>query len=101
LVAEPLLKKIKILVAEDNLMNQKLLQHLFAQWEIDFDMVYNGAEAVSALRQAPGRYAMLLMDIQMPEMDGYIATEKIRHELKSRIPVIAMTAHALAGEKEK
>ncbi len=101
LVAEPLLKKIKILVAEDNLMNQKLLQHLLAQWEIEFDMVHNGAEAVSALQQASGKYAMLLMDIQMPEMDGYTATEKIRHDLNQQIPIIAMTAHALAGEKEK
>jgi CheY-like chemotaxis protein len=44
---------------------------------------------------------MLLMDIQMPEMDGYTATEKIRHDLSLQIPIIAMTAHALAGEKEK
>jgi signal transduction histidine kinase/CheY-like chemotaxis protein len=100
-VAEPLLKKIKILVAEDNLMNQKLLQHLLPQWEIDFDMVCNGAEAVRALHESPGKYAMLLMDIQMPEMDGYTATEKIRHELNLQIPIIAMTAHALAGEREK
>ena len=57
-------------------MNQKLLQHLLAQWQIDFDMVHNGAEAVSVLEQRPGDYAMVLMDIQMPEMDGYTATEE-------------------------
>ena len=101
LVAEPLLKKIKILVAEDNPMNQKLLQHLLAQWQIDFNMVHNGAEAFRLLKQRPGDYAMVLMDIQMPEMDGYTATEKIRHDLALQIPIIAMTAHALAGEKEK
>jgi signal transduction histidine kinase/CheY-like chemotaxis protein len=101
LVAEPLLKKIKILVAEDNPMNQKLLQHLLAQWQIDFEMVNNGAEALRVLQQRPGDYAMVLMDIQMPEMDGYTATEKIRHDLSMQIPIIAMTAHALAGEKEK
>jgi len=101
LVAEPLLKKIKILVAEDNPMNQKLLQHLLAQWQIDFNMVNNGAEALRVLKQRPGDYAMVLMDIQMPEMDGYTATEKIRHDLALQIPIIAMTAHALAGEKEK
>ncbi len=100
-VVQPLLKKIKILVAEDNPMNQKLLQHLLAQWQIDFDMVRNGAEAVSVLEQRAGDYAMVLMDIQMPEMDGYTATEKIRHSLNLQIPIIAMTAHALAGEKEK
>jgi signal transduction histidine kinase/CheY-like chemotaxis protein/HPt (histidine-containing phosphotransfer) domain-containing protein len=101
LAAEPLLKKIKILVAEDNSMNQKLLQHLLSQWQIDFDMVNNGAEAVSALEQESNDYAMVLMDIQMPEMDGYTATEKIRHDLNRQIPIVAMTAHALAGEKEK
>ncbi len=101
LVAGPLLETIKILVAEDNPMNQKLLQHLLAQWQINFDMVNNGAEAVNILEQRPGDYAVVLMDIQMPEMDGYTATEKIRHELKLQIPIIAMTAHALAGEKEK
>jgi len=101
LVAEPLLKKIRILVAEDNAMNQKLLQHLLAQWQIDFDMVQNGAAAVEVLEQRPRGYAMVLMDIQMPEMDGYTATEKIRHDLNLQLPIIAMTAHALAGEKEK
>ena len=100
-VVQPLLKKIKILVAEDNPMNQKLLQHLLAQWQIDFDMVRNGAEAVNVLEQRASDYAMVLMDIQMPEMDGYTATEKIRHSLNLQIPIIAMTAHALAGEKEK
>jgi len=101
LLAEPLLKKIRILVAEDNPMNQKLLQHLLAQWHLDFDIAQNGAEAVSVLEQRSREYAMVLMDIQMPEMDGYSATEKIRHELNLQIPIIAMTAHALAGEKEK
>ena len=82
-------------------MNQKLLQHLLMQWQIDFDLVHDGAEAVKTLEKRAGEYAMLLMDIQMPEMDGYTATEKIRHELNLQIPIIAMTAHALAGEKEK
>jgi len=98
---EPLLKKIKILVVEDNEMNQKLVQHLMEQWQIDFDMVSNGAEAVEALRRKPAGYSVILMDIQMPEMDGYAATEKIRHDLHLSIPIIAMTAHALTGEKER
>jgi len=101
LVAEPLLKKIKLLIAEDNLMNQKLMQHLMEQWQIDFDIVSNGVEAVEILRQKRDEYDMVLMDIQMPEMDGYTATEKIRYDLQLAIPIIAMTAHALAGEKEK
>jgi CheY-like chemotaxis protein len=97
----PLLKKIKILVVEDNEMNQKLIHHLMDQWQIDFDMVSNGAEAVEALRRKPTGYNIILMDIQMPEMDGYAATEKIRYDLHLSIPIIAMTAHALAGEKER
>jgi len=101
LAAEPLLQKIKLLVAEDNLMNQKLVQHLMEQWQIDFDIVPNGAAAVERLRQQANEYNLVLMDIQMPEMDGYTATEKIRYDLNLSIPIIAMTAHALAGEKEK
>ena len=101
LVAEPLLREIKILVAEDNQMNQKLIQHLLEQWKIDFAIVNNGVEAVETLRQKANDYNLVLMDIQMPEMDGYTATEKIRYDLHLDIPVIAMTAHALAGEKEK
>jgi CheY-like chemotaxis protein len=100
-LAEPLLGEIKILVAEDNQMNQKLIQHLLEQWQIDFDIVNNGVEAVETLRQKANDYNLVLMDIQMPEMDGYTATEKIRHDLHLGIPIIAMTAHALAGEKEK
>jgi CheY-like chemotaxis protein len=96
-----LLRKVKILVVEDNLMNQKLIEHLMQQWQIDFDLAPNGAEAVDMLRKKPADYSMVLMDIQMPEMDGYAATEKIRHELRSSIPIVAMTAHALAGEREK
>ena len=101
LVAEPLLREIKILVAEDNQMNQKLIQHLLEQWQIDFDIVNNGVEAVETLIQKANDYNMVLMDIQMPEMDGYTATEKIRYDLQLNIPIIAMTAHALAGEREK
>jgi signal transduction histidine kinase/CheY-like chemotaxis protein len=92
---------IKILVAEDNQMNQKLIQHLLKQWQVDFDIVANGEEVIKALKEKPGEYRMILMDIQMPEKDGYTATEEIRSDLKSSIPIVAMTAHALAGEKEK
>ena len=98
---EPLLQKIKILVAEDNRMNQKLVQHLMERWEIDFEIVPNGNAAVETLRERGSEYHLILMDIQMPEMDGYTATEKIRYELRLATPIIAMTAHALAGEKEK
>lgn len=90
---------VKILVAEDNAMNQNLMKYLLKEWDLDFDIVNNGEEAIKALQQK--KYSMVLMDIQMPQMDGYSATRKIRNELKSDIPIIAMTAHAMAGEREK
>ncbi|HTF31696.1 MAG TPA: ATP-binding protein [Flavitalea sp.] len=90
---------IKILVAEDNTMNQSLMKHLLTDWKLDFHIVNNGKEAIETLRQK--EYSLVLMDIQMPEMDGYSTTLKIRNELNSNIPIVAMTAHAMAGEREK
>ncbi|HEY0434763.1 MAG TPA: ATP-binding protein [Chitinophagaceae bacterium] len=100
-VVDPELGNTNILVAEDNTMNQKLMRFLLEQWGVHFDIVPNGAVAVDTLRQNPQGYQLLLMDIQMPELDGYTATEKIRNDLHLNIPIIAMTAHALTGEKEK
>jgi signal transduction histidine kinase/CheY-like chemotaxis protein len=91
--------KIKILVAEDNTMNQQLMKHLMNNWKFDFDIVNNGKEVLERLHNK--EYDAVLMDIQMPEMDGYTATKALRNELNLRVPVIAMTAHAMAGEKEK
>jgi len=96
-----LFERTKLLVAEDNAMNRQLISYLLQQWQIEFDLVENGAEAVEMLRKNPNEYSVVLMDIQMPDMDGYTATDHIRHELHLVVPIIAMTAHALAGEKEK
>jgi CheY-like chemotaxis protein/HPt (histidine-containing phosphotransfer) domain-containing protein/anti-sigma regulatory factor (Ser/Thr protein kinase) len=93
------LQRIKALIAEDNIMNQQLIAHLLKSWSIDFTIVNNGADAIEELKL--NSYSIVLMDIQMPEMDGYTATEKIRKELQNDIPIIAMTAHAMTGEKEK
>jgi signal transduction histidine kinase/DNA-binding NarL/FixJ family response regulator len=93
------LQKIKVLVAEDNQMNQQLVKHLMKSWSIDYAMVDTGAKAVEELKRNP--YSIVLMDIQMPDMDGYTATTIIRNELNSDVPIIAMTAHAMVGEKEK
>lgn len=90
---------VKVLIAEDNPMNQQLIKHLMKSWGIEFVLVNNGAEAVAQLKIED--FSVVLMDIQMPEMDGYTATGIIRNELRSEIPVIAMTAHAMAGEKER
>jgi signal transduction histidine kinase/CheY-like chemotaxis protein/HPt (histidine-containing phosphotransfer) domain-containing protein len=93
------LQKITVLIAEDNPMNQQLISHLMKSWGIDYVLVNNGKEVVEELKKRP--YSIILMDIQMPGMDGYKATEIIRNELKLSIPVIAMTAHAMSGEREK
>ncbi|MDR6369870.1 signal transduction histidine kinase/CheY-like chemotaxis protein [Chryseobacterium bernardetii] len=90
---------LKVLVVDDNVINQSLMKHLLSQWNIDFHIASNGLEAVSYLKS--NACDLVLMDIQMPQMDGYAATQKIREELRLDIPVIAMTAHALAGERER
>jgi CheY-like chemotaxis protein len=93
------LEKVKVLIAEDNVMNQQLIRHLMKSWDIECTIVDNGAEAVEQLKKK--HFSLVLMDIQMPVMDGYTTTGVIRKELKMNIPIIAMTAHAMSGEKEK
>jgi CheY-like chemotaxis protein len=92
-------QNVHILVVDDNAMNQSLLKHLLTEWKFSFDEVNNGIEALKKLKET--RYDIVLMDIQMPGMDGYSATQEIRRNLKLDIPIIAMTAHAFAGEREK
>lgn len=92
-------KGLQVLVAEDNKMNQRLLQYIFDSWNIEFQFAENGKECIDALKLR--QYDLVLMDIQMPEMDGYEATGIIRKQLKLNLPIIAMTANALPGEKEK
>jgi len=91
--------KANVLIAEDNPMNQELMKHLMNSWHFDFDIVSNGKEVIAAVQKKS--YDIILMDIQMPEMDGYMATGILRNELRIPVPVIAMTAHAMPGEKEK
>ncbi|NLR77639.1 hybrid sensor histidine kinase/response regulator [Chitinophaga eiseniae] len=95
----PLHPDVRILVAEDNKLNQNLLRHLLTGWHLQYKIVTNGKEVLQALDKQ--HFDLVLMDIQMPEMDGYSAVQAIRNELHSTIPVIAMTAHAMAGEREK
>lgn len=90
---------LKVLIVDDNAINQSLMKHLLSQWNVDFDTANNGLEAVEFLRD--NHCDLVLMDIQMPQMDGYVATQRIREELKLNTPIIAMTAHALAGERER
>ncbi len=90
-------KRIHVLLAEDNLVNQKVASRLLEKFGCSVEIAANGKEAVRAWES--GHFDVILMDCQMPEMDGYEATRQIRsRELQShRIPIIALTAHAMKG----
>ncbi|MBK7030996.1 MAG: response regulator [Bacteroidales bacterium] len=90
----------RILIAEDNFINQKLIRNLFDVLGFKTDLVANGHEAIDALKRK--HYDLIFMDVQMPEMDGYEATQKIKERWNHDGPVIiAMTANAMQGDKEK
>jgi len=90
-------------MAEDNITNQQVVVGILKKLGLRADTVANGAEAVKALESIP--YDLVLMDVQMPEMDGLEATRQIRNPRSAipnrSIPIIAMTAHAMQGDKEK
>jgi len=96
------LQNLNVLLAEDNEINQQVARELLESKGVNLTIVDNGQEAVEAIESEPSRYDLILMDIQMPVMDGYQATENIRltHSAEE-LPILAMTAHALVGEKEK
>lgn len=95
-------KKLNILLAEDNVINQQVALKILSRLGYEADVVVNGYEVLNAMQKKS--YDLILMDCQMPEMDGYSATEEIRKLEKKtgkHIIIIAMTAHALKGDKEK
>ncbi len=93
----------RILLAEDNPTNQFVARKILAQLGYSVDTVETGSEAVAALRSTA--YDLVLMDCQMPEMDGFEATRLIRDPrsgaLDPRVPIVAMTAHAMIGDRER
>jgi CheY-like chemotaxis protein len=91
-----------VLVAEDVELNQYLVRHIMESWGFTVDVVNNGREAVAMVLK--NNYDLVLMDIQMPEMDGIEATWAIRQlgdAVKATIPIVALTANALKGDSEK
>ena len=97
-LAEAQKQKMKILLAEDNLVNQKVAVIHLKKLGYRTDLAANGREALKAVKN--NQYALILMDVQMPEMDGFEATQAIRRA-GCDLPIIAMTANAMKGDREK
>jgi len=89
----------RILLVEDNVINQEIAREIMENEGLIIDIANNGKEAVT--RVANDDFDAVLMDVQMPEMDGYEATQCIRQKLQLNLPIIAMTAHAMSGDREK
>ncbi|MDT0602676.1 response regulator [Thalassotalea castellviae] len=93
----------RVLVVEDNAINQRVAQGLLEKFGIQVDLAANGKEALTSLKTLP--FDLVLMDCQMPIMDGYDATKKIREEhsevLNRKIPIVAMTANSMKGDQAK
>ena len=95
--------KARVLVVEDNAVNQKVAQGLLKKFGIQVDIAANGEKALNSLQNLP--FDLVLMDCQMPVMDGYEATRKIRlpesNVLNREIPIVAMTANSMQGDRDK
>lgn len=93
-------KGVRVLMAEDNLVNQKLTTLLFKKLNFEVDMVSNGSEAVDAVLE--NEYDLVFMDIQMPIMDGVEASQEIQKRLGDKAPaIVALTANAMEGDRDK
>jgi CheY-like chemotaxis protein len=102
-------KGLHILVAEDNIVNQRVAVTLLQKWGHSTVLACNGAEAVE--KSVEGNFDLILMDVQMPVLDGFCATTSIRQMEQSRrsspdsmvrsMPIVAMTAHAMSGDAER
>jgi CheY-like chemotaxis protein len=98
-------QRLKILLAEDNVANQKLAVHLLTKWGHRVTAVDDGLKALEALEAVEaGGFDLVLMDVQMPNMDGLEATARIREREASaggHIPIVALTAHSMGGDRER
>jgi len=92
-------ERLRVLVAEDNPVNQRIAQRMLEKLGCAVDIAHDGAQAVEAAARAD--YAVIFMDCQMPRMDGYEATAEIRRSPAARVPIVAVTANALEGDREK
>ncbi|MBX9768987.1 MAG: response regulator [Bdellovibrionales bacterium] len=94
---------MRILIAEDNIVNQKVLRIILERYGADYEIAETGAIAVEKF--ASGSFDLVLMDCQMPQMDGLEASRKIREletqQSRKRTPIVAMTANAMKGDRER
>lgn len=100
-VREDMKHDVRILLAEDNLANQRLAKTMLSKGGYQVDVASNGREAFETFIASPEDFDLILMDIQMPVIDGITATRMIREKGFTAVPIIALTAHALSGDKEK
>ena len=116
-VREEMKRSVRILLAEDNLVNQKLAKIMLSKAGYQVEVANNGKEAIDILMGRPDDFDLIFMDVQMPELDGLAATREIRRLEKERtvqpsqrkdphqssihgIPIVAMTANAMKGDRE-
>ena len=99
-IREEIKHSLCVLLVEDNPVNQKLAKLMLAKGGYQVAVAGNGREAVEKFTASPNDFDLILMDIQMPEMDGIAATESIRSKGFDTIPIVAMTAHAMKGDRE-
>ena len=95
----PDLQGSQILLVEDNKVNQFLANALLTSWKANVDISEDGQDAIDKLKEK--KYDLVLMDLQMPVLDGFEATHHIREVLKSKVPIIGLSANALNGERER
>ena len=100
-ILEDMKHSVRILLAEDNVVNQKLAERMLTTAGYSVEVVNTGKEAIERFTATPEEYDLILMDVQMPIMDGMDATRAIRQNGFHAIPIIAMTAGAMKGDKEK
>ncbi|MCL2457777.1 MAG: response regulator [Desulfobulbus sp.] len=99
-VREEIKQSVRILLAEDNPVNQKLAVLILTKAGYKISVVNNGRQAVDAFARNPKEFDLILMDVQMPEMDGLKATKELRAQGWTDVPIIAMTANAMKGDRE-
>lgn len=89
----------RVLVVDDNSLNSELTAHVLKGWNFDVETVDKGSKAIEKLKKQ--NFDLVLMDIQMPDMDGYETTREIRETLNMKVPIIALTAHSNATERQR